>query len=80
MDLIRVDTGVELCVRTVQKKVKEGEIGCSPLRGGPKGNIPERHYNNLLMAFESFVCINQIDGNVATPNDRGKGSCNHSTR
>ncbi len=80
VDLIRVHTGVELCVRTIQKKVKEGEIGCSPLRRGLKGNIPECHYNNLLMAFESFVRINQINGNVATPNDRGKSSCNHSTR
>jgi hypothetical protein len=46
------------------KKVKEGEIGCSPLRRGPKGNIPELHYKNLCTAFESFVTINQLNGNM----------------
>ncbi len=36
-DLIRNDCGIDLCPQTIQKKVKEGEIGCSPLRCGPKG-------------------------------------------
>jgi len=47
-----------------QKKVKAGKIGCSPLRCGPKGNIPELHYKNLCAAYESFVTINQINGNM----------------
>jgi len=64
VELIRFDTHVQLCARTIQKKVKEGEIGVSPLRRGPKGNIPDRHYNNLCMAFKSFVTINQLNGNV----------------
>jgi hypothetical protein len=63
-DLIRNDCGISLSPRTIQKKVKEGEIGCSPLRHGPKGNIPELHYKNLCAAFESFVTINQINGNM----------------
>jgi hypothetical protein len=63
-DLIRNDCGIDLCPRTIQKKVKEGEIGCSPLRRGPKGNIPELHYKNLCTAFESFVTINQLNGNM----------------
>jgi hypothetical protein len=63
-DLIQSDTHVQLCVRTIQKKVKEGEIGTSPLRRGPQGNIPERHYTNLCMAFKSFVTINQLNANV----------------
>jgi hypothetical protein len=46
--------------------VKEGKIGCSPLRRGPKGNIPELHYNNICVAFESFVTINQINGDMCT--------------
>jgi hypothetical protein len=37
-DLIRNDCGISLCPQTVQKKVKEGKIGCSPLRRGPKGS------------------------------------------
>jgi hypothetical protein len=53
-----------LCPRTIQKKVKEDEIGCSPLRRGPKGNIPELHFKNLCTAFESFVTINQLNGNM----------------
>jgi hypothetical protein len=51
-DLIRDDCGISLCPQTIQKKVKECNIGCSPLRHGPKGNIPELHYNNLCVAFE----------------------------
>ena len=64
VELIRLDTDVQLCARTIQKKVKEGEIGVSPLRQGPKGNIPDRHYINLCMAFKSFVTINQLNSNV----------------
>jgi hypothetical protein len=44
--------------------VKEGKIGCSPLRCGPKGNIPELLYKNLCTAFESFVTINQLNRNM----------------
>jgi len=63
-NMIKNDCGIDLCPRTIQKKVKEGEIGCSPLRRGPKGNIPELHYKNLCTAFESFVTINQLNGNM----------------
>ncbi len=64
-DLIRNDCGIDLCPRTIQKKVKEGKIRCSPLRRGPKGNIPpELHYKNLCTAFEPFVTINQLNGNM----------------
>jgi hypothetical protein len=35
-----------------------------PLRHGPQGNIPELHYRNLCLAFESYICINQINGTV----------------
>ncbi len=62
--LIQNDCEISLCPRTIQKKVKEDEIGCSPLRCGPKGNIPELHYKNLCAAYESFVTINQINGNM----------------
>ncbi len=63
-ELITHDYGISLCPRTIQKKVKEGKIGCLPLRHGSKGNIPELHYKNLCAAFESFVIINQINGNM----------------
>jgi hypothetical protein len=63
-DLISNDCGISLCPRTIQKKVKAGNIRYSPLRRGPKGNIPEPHYKNLCAAYESFVTINQINGNI----------------
>ena len=63
-DLISNDCGINLCPRTIQKKVKDGAIGCSPLRRGPKGNIPELHYKNLFTAFESFVTIYQLNGDM----------------
>jgi hypothetical protein len=62
--LIRNDCGISLCPQTIQKKVKEGKIGCSPLRRGSKGNIPELHYKSLCAEYESFVTINQINGNM----------------
>ena len=74
-ELIRNDCGISLCPQTIQKKVKEGNIGCSPLRHGPKGNIPELHYNNLCVAFESFVTINQINGNMRTCSGKKYGLC-----
>ncbi len=64
VELIRIDSHVQLCARKIQQKVKKGEIGCSLLRQGTKGNIPELHYKNLCMTFESFICINQLNGNV----------------
>ena len=64
VELIRLDTHVQLCARTIQKKVKEGEFGVSPLRRGPKGSIPDCHFTNLCMAVKSFVTINQLNSNV----------------
>ena len=55
---------VSISARSIQKKVKEGNIGTSPLRRGPKGNIPELHFRNLCIAFESFIRINQLNGNI----------------
>jgi hypothetical protein len=63
-ELIRNEFKVNLCPQTIQKKVKEGNIGCLLLRRGPQGYIPEQHYSNLCLAFESFICINQINGMV----------------
>jgi hypothetical protein len=63
-ELIQNEFKVDLCPQTIQKKVKEGNIGCLPLRRGPQGNIPEQHYSNLCLAFESFIRINQINGTV----------------
>jgi hypothetical protein len=50
VDTIEKDTGVRLCVRTIQKKVRAGNIGTSPLQQGPKGHIPDFHYHSLCLA------------------------------
>ena len=55
---------VSLSRRSIQQKVKEGNVGTSPLRRGPKGNIPEQDFKNLCVAFESFVRINQLNGDM----------------
>jgi hypothetical protein len=55
--MIRKVFNVNLSAQTIQRQVKSGNIGTSPIRRGPKGNIPKRHYQNLLIAFKSFVTI-----------------------
>ena len=62
VDLVKKEFKVSLCARTIQRKVKNGEIGTSPVRRGPKGSIPDIHYKNILIAFESFVTISQLNG------------------
>ena len=64
VECIENDTGVKLSIRTIQKKVHAGDVGTSPLRRGPKGNIPDHLYRNLCIAYESFVVINQINGTM----------------
>ena len=51
-ELIEEDSGVKISVRSIQKQVKEGNTGVSPLRRGPKGNIPDRSYQDLCLAYE----------------------------
>ncbi len=55
VNLIAKEFKVNFSARTIQRKVKNGDIGTSPVQRGPKGGIPENHYRNLLMAFESFI-------------------------
>jgi hypothetical protein len=62
VELIAKEFKVNLSARTIQRKVKTGDIGTSPVQCGPKGSILELHYKNIVMAFESHVVINQING------------------
>jgi hypothetical protein len=66
VNLIERDSGIKLSERSIQQKVRDGNIGTSPLRRGPKGFIPDRHYQNLCIAYESFVSINQLNGKLRT--------------
>jgi hypothetical protein len=62
VDLIEKEFKVSLSARTIQRNAKNGEIGTSSVCRGPKGSIPGMHNKNLLMAFELFVTICQLDG------------------
>ena len=64
-ELIKTQTGgkVKISARTLQDKVKKGEIGVSPLRRGPKNEMDDLKYKNLCLAFETFVVINQTNNN-----------------
>jgi hypothetical protein len=61
-DLIKSQFQENVNVQTIQQNVKKGKVGSSPVQRGPKGYIPKIHYKNLLMAFESFVTFDQING------------------
>jgi hypothetical protein len=52
INLIERDFGIKLSERSIQQKVRDGNIETSPLQQGPKGFIPDCHYQNL--------CINTI--------------------
>ncbi len=61
--LIKEAFKVNLCPRTIQNKVKSGDIGLSPLRRGPKGMMDELNFKNLCVVAESCIVINQNSGN-----------------
>jgi hypothetical protein len=63
-EIVQNEFKVNQCPPTIQKKVKDGAVGLSPLRCGPKGFILEHHFNNLCIAFETFIRINQMNGNT----------------
>jgi hypothetical protein len=46
--LIKKAFKVDLCPRTIQKKVKSGDTGISPLRRGPKGMMDKLHLKKSL--------------------------------
>ena len=63
-DLIKNQIKESISAQMIQRNVKNGQVGSSPIRRGPKGSIPEINYKNLLMAFKSFVVINHLNGMV----------------
>ena len=54
--------GVGPSARTIQREVKAGRAGMSPLKKGEKGEIPEGVFKTLCTVFESFVSIAQFNG------------------
>jgi len=55
--------GTKLNYRTVTRYVSAGMIGVSPKRRGPEGNVPEKILKLLASATESYIRINQGNGN-----------------
>ena len=55
--------GTKLNYRTVTRYVSAGMIGVSPKRRGPEGNMPEKSLKILVRATESYIRINQGNGN-----------------
>jgi hypothetical protein len=60
--MISKEFDVTVSAQLIQQFVENGDIGCSPLKRDPKGNIDQRHFKNLCMAFESYVWICQLNG------------------
>jgi hypothetical protein len=42
---------------TIQRKIKEGRK-----KMGPQGHFPSKTFNNLAIAFESYIKIMQLNG------------------
>jgi hypothetical protein len=77
VNLIERDLGIKLSECSIQQKVRDGNIETSPLQRGPKGFIPDCHYQNLCIAYESFVSINQLNGKLCTCRPKRVGPLLH---
>jgi len=61
-EIVKKKLGVKVSKRTIQHNVKEGRIGTSPQKPGPKGHFDDDTVLNLSNAFETYVKIKQING------------------
>ena len=61
-DQIEGEYGVKLARHTLNRYVKDGYIGSSPLRNGSPGTIPEFVFKTLCTAMESYMKTNQLNG------------------
>ena len=59
---IERDYGVKLSPRTITRYVKNGNVGTSPKKNGNPGTIPEFVFQTLCTAMETFMKINQVNG------------------
>jgi len=46
---------------TIRRYVKENLAGMSPLKPGVKGDVSPSVFSSLCAAFESYVCIQQLN-------------------
>ena len=61
-DQIEGEYGVKLSRHTLNRYVKDVNIGSSPLRKGSPGTIPEFLFKTLCTAMGSYMKINQLNG------------------
>ena len=61
-DQIEGKYGVKLSCHTINRYVKDGNIGSSPLINGSPGTIPEFVFKTLCTAMERYTKINQLNG------------------
>ena len=64
--IVNEQFGTTINARTVRQYVNKGFSGDSPIKKGPEGNIPDKIFNVLNKALESYVQINQVNGNGDT--------------
>ena len=61
-ELVQEEFGTTIEVRTIQREVKQGRVGVSPKKMGPSSQFPNLVFNHLANAFESYIIINQLNG------------------
>ncbi len=61
--LVLGEFGVEINAHIIQREIKEGRVGVSPKKMGPQGHFPSKTFDNLAIAFESYIKIMQLNGN-----------------
>ena len=64
--IVNEQFGTTLNAWTVRRYVNKEFAGDSPIKKGPEGNIPDKIFNVLTKALESYVRINQVNGNGDT--------------
>ena len=61
--IVNEQFGTTLNALTVRRYFNKGFAGDSPIKKVPEGNIPDNIFNLLTKALESYVRINQGNGN-----------------
>ena len=57
--------GTKVNYRTISRYVRSGKIGVSPMSTGLEGSVPNKILKFLISATESYIQINQGNGNGA---------------
>jgi hypothetical protein len=63
LTVVNTEWQVNICEHHLWMYMQKGLVGILPLRKGPRGNIPPMQHKNLCRAVETYICINQINGN-----------------